>query len=333
MAMTIEQIASNLGVSVTTVKVVNNGKADQYRISQKTQKRVKEFIKEHGIVINQAARSLKLKKSYTLGLVVPNVINIFFPYLMDAFEREVDKLGYKLIISSYEGSNHKGQEVIVNLVERGVDGLFVVLNSLEQQLKIIEKFPQKPMVFLDQDYKVKGQSVVISNNNQAFSDLTTRILEQEVSELYVISGGSELPSISSRLEGIVSACKQANMILAPNWLYRVPENTIHDGYQGMKLLFSDIGHVPEAIIFSSIAILEGALQFLKRNYGSIPNDMIIGTFDEHSMLEFLPNPIISVAQDELSIAVNACQIMLNRFNNQTLPKKVVIPTKIITRNI
>ncbi len=70
MAMTIEQIAKNLGVSTTTVKLVYNGKADKYRISSKTQQRVNEFIEKNGIIVNQTARSLKLKKSNTLGLVV-----------------------------------------------------------------------------------------------------------------------------------------------------------------------------------------------------------------------------------------------------------------------
>ncbi|GAM57279.1 fructose repressor fruR, lacI family [Vibrio ishigakensis] len=78
MAMTIEQIASNLGVSITTVKLVHNGKADKYRISAKTQKRVHDFIDKHGIVVNQTARNLKLKKTNTLGLIVPRITNRFF---------------------------------------------------------------------------------------------------------------------------------------------------------------------------------------------------------------------------------------------------------------
>ena len=82
MAKTVEQIASDLNLSVTTVRLVLNGKAEQYRISVKTQTRINEYVERYGYIINHSARSLKLNKTDTLGLIVPNISNVFFATLV-----------------------------------------------------------------------------------------------------------------------------------------------------------------------------------------------------------------------------------------------------------
>ncbi|NOI65986.1 substrate-binding domain-containing protein [Vibrio sp. 99-8-1] len=331
MAMTIEQIAKNLGVSTTTVKLVYNGKADKYRISSKTQQRVNEFIEKNGIIVNQTARSLKLKKSNTLGLVVTSVTNVFFSSLIEHFEKESRKIGYQLITVSTDGCEKKEKEVTVNLIERGVDGIFIVPSSENQQLDTIKKFTQKPIIFLDQDFKVKDQSVVMSDNYQAFTELTREILAKKVSEVYVVSGDSELPSIRARLQGFVDGYKSLNQQPVSNWLYAVPKNKFQDGYEGMQALVRENKRVPEAVVFSSLPILEGALHFLKIHKGVIPNSLVIGTFDEHTMLEFLPNTVVSVQQDSASIAHNACKLMQENIVKNPVSKRIIVPAKVISR--
>lgn len=90
MAKTVEQIASDLNLSVTTVRLVLNGKAEQYRISVKTQTRINEYVERYGYIINHSARSLKLNKTDTLGLIVPNISNVFFATLAENSNNAVD---------------------------------------------------------------------------------------------------------------------------------------------------------------------------------------------------------------------------------------------------
>lgn len=79
MAKTVEQVAVALEISITTVRLVLGGKAEQYRISAKTQQRINDYIAENGLVVNHIARSLKLNKTETLGLVIPRLSNLFSP--------------------------------------------------------------------------------------------------------------------------------------------------------------------------------------------------------------------------------------------------------------
>lgn len=79
MAKTIEQIANALDLSITTVRLVLNGKAERYRISVKTQEKIADYVNEYGYTVNHTARSLKLNKTETFGLVIPRLSNPFSP--------------------------------------------------------------------------------------------------------------------------------------------------------------------------------------------------------------------------------------------------------------
>lgn len=93
MAKTVEQIAKDLNLSVTTVRLVLSGKAEQYRISVKTQSRINEHVERFGYTLNHSARSLKLNKTETLGLIVPNISNVFFATLAEKLELALPPFG------------------------------------------------------------------------------------------------------------------------------------------------------------------------------------------------------------------------------------------------
>jgi LacI family fructose operon transcriptional repressor len=97
MAKTVEQIAKDLNLSVTTVRLVLGGKAEQYRISVKTQARINEHVERYGYTLNHSARSLKLNKTETLGLIVPNISNVFFATLAEKLELRCRRSGYQLM--------------------------------------------------------------------------------------------------------------------------------------------------------------------------------------------------------------------------------------------
>lgn len=330
---TISEIAGDTGVSTTTVKLVVNGQATRYRIAKKTQEKIKNYIDEHGIIINQTARSLKLKKTNTLGLVVPRLTNIFFSLMTEWLEHECTQKGYQLITVCTDSDPFKEQKVIKNLVERGVDGLFIVSSTREQQNVTANNIMNKPILFLDRDFQVAGQSTVVSDNYFGFLELSKKILKKYISEIYVICGDSELPSIKDRLQGFVDGHHMLQLPLTSNWLRAVPHNRFQDGYEGMNKLVNELNRLPDAVVFSSLPILEGGLHFIKNHYGVIPHSLVIGTFDDHTMLEFLPNTVISVQQDAKGIAEHASSIMNSAIEEKIMTEQnVVVTPQIIVRN-
>lgn len=328
MAKTVEQIASDLDLSVTTVRLVLNGKAEQYRISVKTQTRINEYVERYGYVINHSARSLKLNKTDTLGLIVPNISNVFFATLAEKLEQRCRRSGYQLTIScTYDDVDYENK-LTKALIARNVDGLFIVPSTLENQQHHLRQV-RKPMVLLDRDFKYTDNALVESHNIAGGEKLTQSILDAGKSPVWLLVGDAGLPSISDRITGYLNALEK-NGICHREWVREGPVNTPEGGYLIMERLISEWG-CPQAFIASSLPVLEGAVSAIRDRFGVVPPEINIGTFDEHPMLGFLSNNVWSMQQDENAWAEKAFDMMLSAIEERPIKETVKVEMKLIKR--
>ena len=328
MAKTVEQIASDLNLSVTTVRLVLNGKAEQYRISVKTQTRINEYVERYGYVINHSARSLKLNKTDTLGLIVPNISNVFFATLAEKLEQRCRRSGYQLTIScTYDDVDYENK-LTKALIARNVDGLFIVPSTLENQQHHLRQV-RKPMVLLDRDFKYTDNALVESHNILGSEKLTQSLFDAGKSPIWFLVGDTGLPSIGDRLKGYLNALNN-NGISHRDWVREGPDNTPDGGYRLMDKLINEQG-CPQAFIASSLPVLEGAVIAIRNRFGVIPPDINIGTFDEHPMLGFLANNVWSMQQDENVWAEKAFAMMMSAIDDQPIKETVKVEMKLIKR--
>lgn len=329
MAKTVEQIASALNLSITTIRLVLNGKAEQYRISVKTQTRINEYVERYGYVINHSARSLKLNKTETLGLIVPNISNAFFANLAEKLEQRCRRSGYQLMISCTYNDVDYENKLTKALVARNIDGLFIVPSTLENQQHHLRKVT-KPLVLLDRDFKFTDNALVESHNVAGSETLTRSMLSAGQYPLWFLIADTRLPSISDRLQGYLNVLK-AQDIEHTQWVREGTENTPDCGYMLMKTLIDEHG-CPQAFIASSLPVLEGAINAISERFGVIPGEINIGTFDEHPMLSFLTNNVWSMKQDEDAWAEKAFEMMMNAIEDNAVKKTERIKMKLIKRD-
>ena len=327
MAKTVEQVAKALNISITTVRLVLGGKADQYRISTKTQQRINDYIAENGLVVNHIARSLKLNKTETLGLVIPRLSNLFFSTLAEKLEACCRQAGYQLMIAcTYSDSEHENS-LVEGLLARNVDGLFVVPSSLEAQLHHQKVARKRPLIILDRDFGENDVSLVVSDNYNGSKKLVQAMTQSiDVSPFFFIAGDTQQPSIQRRLQGYLSEFPDAH-----KWILSASHNRQEEGRQLMLNFLKQHQQPPKAFIASSLPILEGTLSALRETYGFIPSDIPIGTFDEHQMLGFLPNAVWSMRQDEDSWAQHAFHLMHKKLQGENVDVKITVPMTLIHR--
>lgn len=328
MAKTVEQIANELNLSVTTVRLVLNGKAEQYRISVKTQARIREYVDRYGYVLNHSARSLKLNKTDTLGFIVPNISNVFFATLAEKLELRCRRSGYQLTISCTYDDIEYENKLVRALIARNIDGLFIVPSSLENQQHHLRQV-KKPMVLLDRDFRFSNNALVESQNAQGSQTLTENLLASGKTPVWFLAGDAELPSISDRLDGYLQALKKQG-IDHSNWVIKGAENTPEGGRAIMNRLLAQHGQ-PEVFIASSLPVLEGAIDALRTRFGELSPDIDIGTFDEHPMLSFLANNVWSMQQDEDAWAEKAFDMMQRALTGDPVNETVRVPMTLITR--
>ena len=126
MRITAKDIAREAGVSETTVSLVLNGRPA--RISEKTRKRVLEIAAKHRFTSNQIAVSLATRKTYTLGIILPNLTNPLFPRLAAGVEKHAQKNDYALFLCNCEESATLFLHYLEVLQRRCIDGLIVLLD-------------------------------------------------------------------------------------------------------------------------------------------------------------------------------------------------------------
>src|ERR1035437_2945010 len=122
---TLQLLAGQSGVSATTVSRVLSGQATRYRISKKTDAAVRKLAKEFNFLPNQLARGLRLKKTLTIGLVVPEISNPFFANIARQVTIGTRAAGYSVIVCDTEDSTELEKQSIRLLKSRNVEGILL----------------------------------------------------------------------------------------------------------------------------------------------------------------------------------------------------------------
>lgn len=339
MAKTIEAIADELGLSITTVRLVLLGKARQYRISAKTEARVREYTELHGYEINHAARSLRLQRSDALGLIIPRLSNHFFAQLAELLEIRCRKAGLQLWISCCYDNPDTQQELIKQFRERNVDGLFLVPANADMPALAAAQLKQR-LVLLDRDFGGNDYAVVVTDNRQSGYQLAQRLYDfcvqrgDKQPDFLLFAGNTGMPSISQRLVGLNAALDDLGLSTHQRREVQVPHNDFHEGEQAMAELIDSGQPLPKVLVCSSIPLFEGAMQALKQRLGGAPENMVLATFDDHSMLDFLRNPVCSVRQDYAFMIEQAFSEMEQLINNSdSPPARHIASMTLVPRNM
>src|SRR6266568_5083080 len=192
---TVEEIAAMAGVSVTTVRLVLNGQAERYRISAATRKRIHDYVLDHEVIINHAARSLKLQRSDTIGLVVPNLANPFFAGLMAQLELCCATSGLMLLSASSHEDPKLEAHAIKNLLARGVDGLVIAPCQKPTTALFAPYLHRVRVVMVDRAYRGSPFPTVVSDNRESAREITARLLAEAGGDLVFLCAQARLPSI------------------------------------------------------------------------------------------------------------------------------------------
>ena len=334
MSKTVEEIAKATGFSITTVRFVINGQTDRYRISARTRQVIEDYIAIHGYSLNHTARSLKLNRSETIGFVVPDLANPFFARLMAALEVRCNERNLLLLtLASHENPDQENR-AILNLLERGVDGLAIAPCQSVVLPQLRSNKTRASIVLFDRDYPSSPFPTVVSDNFRGGLEMGRRMLRESDGKCYFLCGHAESPSIQDRIRGFSAACEEAGVEDGLSLVWRDADDSAAAGRHLMRILIDDLRKAPVAFMCSSLLVLEGALSQLREQMGKIDPKQVIGTFDDHTMLDLLPNRIFSIRQNETAIAQRVFERLIEpRDLAQPNIPSDVIPCDLICRNL
>jgi len=327
--MKLEEIAKLAGVSRTTASYVINGKADQYRISEKTQKKVMAVVKEHNYKPNYAASSLRAGNSRTFGLVIPDLENYSYAKLAKLLERDSRKAGFQLIIACSDDDPDTEMSVVASLVSRRIDVL-IVASALALDSDFYRKIQARgvPVVAIDRTLDDEFFASVISEDLEGAFELSQSLLVKEIRSIGLIGAVPKLGISKEREQGFKAALAKHIKPLEVRYAYGEHFSVEQGRYLAQQWI--EQACFPDAVLVTSYALFEGVLDCLLA-HPALLKKVALATFGDNRLLDFLPVKIQSLPQQFEMIAEKALQLALSAAKGDYSPCIEVVPRKLIKR--
>lgn len=319
--VSITDIAKKAGFSTTTVSRVLNGKAKQYRISIKSQQKIKKIAQELQYVPNHFAANLKSGKSNTIALIVPSINNPFFANLVSEINAEIRKHGYLTIIGDSNESLIIEKMELEQLWARNIEGLIIA--PCGNQWKHIKSLYDNglPIVCVDRYFENLDIPYVSTDNYIGAQIATNHLIDNGHTLIACIQGVQSSTPNRLRIKGFEETMKNAKI---EKYTIVGDDFTIQNGYLETKLLLQQDNR-PTAIFTLSNTIAMGCIKALKEEDIRIPEDISLITFDEHPYLDYLSTPLSCIAQPVSDISKITIKYLLAQINNRDInPSNVLL---------
>lgn len=331
--MTMKDLASELGLSVSVVSRVLSGKADEYRISDKTREMVRAAAKRHGFTPNQLARGLRLRKSETLGLLVPDISNMFFSGVALSVESCARRRGYSIVLCNTEENEECERTSLDLLLARKVDGLIVapVAQTKDFTHLLALAHDQIPVVLLDRFFPGSPLPYVTSDNVRGAYEGTRYLLDRGHRHIGFIQGIVDSQTSMGRLEGYRRALDAFEVPFQPR-LVVGNDFSEQNGYQSAVTLLTEDRPPTALFVTSSVGAL-GAMRACAEHGVSIPEDVSIIAFDDYPYAALLAPPMTTIAQQTQAMGHAACDMLIDWLESGEAPEQrnVILPTHLVPR--
>ncbi|SHJ80771.1 LacI family DNA-binding transcriptional regulator [Tepidibacter formicigenes] len=330
MGITIKDIAKFAGVSATTVSKIINNKDEN--ISDATRQRVLDLMKEYNYVPNKIAKSLVTKKTNTIGLVIPDIRNPFFPELARGAEDRANEKGYNIIFCNTDDDAEKEEKYINMLVEKMVDGIVFTASSRRgSEFNKGNKF-SVPIVVVDRDIDIEGikGKVTVDNFIGGYQG-TKHLLDLGHREILFLSGPLKSKTSINRLEGYKKALKEFNVDFDEEYVIEGNYKS-QWGYEAVKNIGNKIKYT--ALFCGNDLIAIGAIKALKEMKLKVPDDVSIVGFDDIYMSSLIDPELTTIRQPNYEMGYKAIDILIDALENKekNVKKIDLIPQLIIRKS-
>ena len=329
---TLKDIAQKLGLSISTVsRALQNNPA----IKNETRLRVNRLAKKLGYYPDILAKSLKNKKSYTIGVIVPEISHFFFSSVIDGIEDVTYKYGYAIMVTK---SNEDFEREVLNsasLISNRVAG---VIASISQNTKSGKHFNNIinrgiPLVLFDRVLEDLNVHKIISDDFKKAYEMVNHLIDSGYQNIAYLAGPSHLNITINRVKGYKKALINNNIELMDGLIMHINLNE-DDGFEGAKALIREFPKI-DAICCVNDPVAIGVYKYLNKVGIKIPDKVgVTGFSNNPSSLRVNP-PMTTVDQQGYKMGRKAAKILLQKINNESidsLDKTHIIDGKIIIRD-
>ncbi|MCL6284620.1 LacI family DNA-binding transcriptional regulator [Ruegeria sp. 2012CJ41-6] len=326
-APTLDDVARQAGVSTATVSRCLNAPD---RVVEATRQRVMQAVEALGYTPNFAARVMAAKRTFTIGAIIPTMENAIFARGLQAFQEELHKRGYTLLVSSSAYRPEVEEEQIRTLVARGADGLLLIGHDRNPQIHdYLERQKVPAMVAWSYIPNARAPSIGF-DNRQAMQALADRVIGLNHTRIAMISGVSEGNDRARlRIEGARDALRKRG--LNPDSLSIIETSyEVENGAEAFARLISQSPH-PTAILCGNDVLAAGALRQAQSMGLNVPEDVSITGFDDIELARIVSPALTTVHVPHREMGSKAALELVEMVENSTPGSTIRLQTEIVER--
>ncbi|MDR3750916.1 MAG: LacI family DNA-binding transcriptional regulator [Terracidiphilus sp.] len=327
-----KDIAQDLGLSTVTISKVLRGHSD---IGEETRKRVLKRMKELNYQPNFAARALITGRTWTIGLVVPDLLHPFFAQVAKAISAGIRGQGYSLIITSSEEDPELEQQEIAQLLARRVDVL--VIASAQWTVESFRRIEERGIPYVLIDRRFAGLPAnFVGVDDEAVGRMGTAHLIQQGSRRIAHIRGPETSTALGRMEGYKQALAAAGIAVRPERIVSIgssgDDRGAPGGYEATKTLLG-LKPRPDGIFCFNDPIALGAMRAILDAGLRIPEDIAVVGCGNVLYSDFLRVPLTSVDQDSAAIGRLAAEMALRLVSAKgtVRPRTELVSPRLVVR--
>lgn len=328
MTVTIKDVAKKAGVGLGTVsRVLNNHPS----VSKETRKKVLDAIKELDYNPNAIARSLKIKSTKSIGVMIPDISSAFYSDIVRGIEDIANQYKYNIILLNTDLKREKEKESLIMLKEKKADGILFISNTINDKLKKDFRSINIPLVLVaTKDENNEFYSVTIDNEKAAYI-ATEYLIKLGHKRIAMLAGKKDDPNAGiPRINGYKRALKEHGIEVDDNLILH-GDYKFKSGFQNM-LKFLKLKDKPTAIFAASDTMAVGAASCAMQHGFNIPRDFSIIGFDGIELAQYFYPPITTIKQPRYAMGAKGMEKLLKLIQGEEVEKGEVLGVELIERS-
>ena len=330
---TMKRIAGELGVSITTVSKVLNNRED---IGDETRARVLAKVAELGYQPNAVARSLTLRRTHTLGVVIPDLMHSFFVEIVAGLESVASRRGYGILLCSSSEDPEKERQELDMLRQRQVDGVVLGSANASGNTDLLQRLTTLGMglVMIDRDDHPDVRCDRVLTDDEEVGRLATAHLIAQGRRTIGHITGTSVAHARRRADGYRKALKAASIKGKVEWMVRGGFKQA-DGYRGMTRLLALKPRV-DAVFAANDPSAIGAMMAIWDAGLRVPEDIAVVGAGDIALGDMLRVPLTTISWSREELGKAAAKLLLDRVEappsgKPAPPRRVVIPPQLVVR--
>ena len=313
-AASIYDVARESRVSVFTVSAVVNNKA---HVGKKLRERVEAAIRKLNYRPNLLARSLAKQKTHTIGMIVPDIANPFFPMVVRGAEDAAQKRGYNLLLCNSDDTQVREESALELLLSKRVDGILLTkaICDITPSLRQMIEEMNIPIVLVMRTFPKISKDAIITDDYQGAYEAVCHLARSGRSRIGLMGGPMKVSNGKARWQGFHDALKANNLTYEPSLVIEGDYRT-ESGYRGGHVLLSQR---PDGVYVANYLMTVGLLKAAEEMGLQCPEDFGLVSFDDYPWLGIFRPKLTTVELPKYQLGLEAADLLLDRIAGKTGP--------------